>query len=117
MVFAFQVRYKSDCEELFGEILDNRNVVSTVERTSKTETEDVWRALYPEEPYLVDLTGSFSEDISGKTGLLEKYTEYDLVSAVKRQVPFFFQVIEHDYYCFSVMCYDLNGTNILKNNL
>ncbi|EXC03907.1 hypothetical protein L484_016112 [Morus notabilis] len=86
------VRYKSDCEELYGKILDNSNVVSSLEDTCKKETEEIWKSLYPEEPYTLDFNRALSEDAAEKTCVLEKCTKYDLVSAVKRQSPFSYQV-------------------------
>lgn len=113
--FNFQVRYKSDCVELYGRILDNHNVVSSIQGSSKRETEQTWNELYPNEPYDFpmkkqrsfkieseqtwnklypnepydfDLPSGFFEKVSGDG----KYTQYDLLSAVQRQVPFFYQV-------------------------
>ncbi|PON38888.1 Glycine-rich domain-containing protein-like [Parasponia andersonii] len=86
------VRYKSDCEELYGRIFDNCNVVSSLEKTCQRATEEIWKSLYPEEPYILDLNRASSEDISERVYALEKWTKYDLVSAVKRQNPFFYQV-------------------------
>lgn len=92
------MRYKSDCEELYGRILDNCNVVSSVEKTCKRETEEIWKSLYPGEPYTLDLNTALSEDISERVTDLEKCTKYDLVSAVKRQNPFFYQVMKTTKY-------------------
>lgn len=92
--FYIQVRYKSDCEELYGKILDNINVVSSLEETCKSKTEEIWKSLYTKEPYTLDFNAALSDDISRKTCVLEKCTTYDLVSAVKRQSPFFYQVIK-----------------------
>ncbi|KAG6577614.1 Glycine-rich domain-containing protein 1, partial [Cucurbita argyrosperma subsp. sororia] len=88
------VRYKSDCEELYGKILDNSNVVSTLGSSCLRETEEVWNELYPEEPFNFNFnpTGEYQEDALKVLSGLEKYTKYDLVSAVKRQSPFFYQV-------------------------
>ncbi|KAJ0040713.1 hypothetical protein Pint_27772 [Pistacia integerrima] len=86
------VRYKTDCEELYGKTLDNSNVVSSVQGTCKKETEEIWNRLYPDEPYDLDLTKAILEDSSAELSGLEKYTKYDLVSAVSRQIPFFYQV-------------------------
>ncbi|KAF4353413.1 hypothetical protein F8388_005015 [Cannabis sativa] len=86
------VQYKSDCEELYGRILDNCNVVSSVDKFCTRETEEIWDSLYPEEPYIIDLNLAFSEDTSDKVYALEICTKYDLVSAAKRQTPFFYQV-------------------------
>ncbi|EOX91856.1 Uncharacterized protein TCM_000919 [Theobroma cacao] len=86
------VRYKSDCEELYGRILDNSNVVSSLQCTCKRQTEEIWNRLYPDEPYDFDLTKALSENASQTLSGLEKHTKYDLISAVKRQSPFFYQV-------------------------
>ncbi|XP_027360144.1 glycine-rich domain-containing protein 1 isoform X4 [Abrus precatorius] len=86
------VRYISDCEELYGRILDNFDVVSTVEGICVKQTEEIWNKLYPDEPYHADLISVFPEDISERFAKLEKYTKYDLISAAKRQSPFFYQV-------------------------
>ena len=85
-----QVRYKSDCEELYGRTLDNSDVLSTVQGFCGGETEEIWNKMYPDEPYHADLVNVSSEDISAR---LVKCTNYDLVSAAKRQSPFFYQVM------------------------
>lgn len=84
------MRYKSDCEQFYGRVLDNSGVVSSVNGNSKSQTETLWKRLYPLEPYDLDLdkTISEAEDMSA----LEKCTTYDLVSAVKRQAPFYYHV-------------------------
>ncbi|KAI4314456.1 hypothetical protein L6164_027364 [Bauhinia variegata] len=86
------VRYKSDCEELYGQILDSSNVVSSIEGINATQTEKTWNKMYPDEPYNIDLMNVSSEDISERINKLAKYTKYDLVSAAKRQTPFVYQV-------------------------
>jgi hypothetical protein len=98
--FVIQVQYKSDCEELYGRILDNSNVVSSIQGTCKRQTEEIWNRLYPEEPYNFNITQAFSENISETLPGVQKYTKYDLVSAVKRQSPFFYQVILIMNFCF-----------------
>jgi len=87
-----QVRYKSDCEQFYGRVLDNSGVLSSVDGNCKLKTEDLWKRLYPDEPYELDLDNIDLEDISEKSSALEKCTKYDLVSAVKRQSPFYYQV-------------------------
>ncbi|CAK8540392.1 unnamed protein product [Lathyrus sativus] len=86
------VRYKVDCEELYGHVLDSFDVVSTVQGISDSQTEEIWNKLYPDEPYNSDLINLIPEDISKRIDSLPKYTKYDLISAVKRQIPFFYQV-------------------------
>lgn len=93
------MRYKSDCEELYGRILDNFDVVSTVQGISGMQTEEIWNKMYPDEPYIADLKDVSTEDISERIVRLAKYTKYDLVSAAKRQSPFCFQVLKN--YIFS----------------
>lgn len=88
------MRYKSDCEELYGRVLDNFGVVSTVEGVCGRKTEEIWNKLYPDEPYTADLINILPGDISERISRLEKYTKYDLISAAKRQSPFFYQVKE-----------------------
>ncbi|CAH1422681.1 unnamed protein product [Lactuca virosa] len=45
------VRYKSDYEKFYGSILDNSNVVSSInQRTSRKEIEETWNKLYPNDP-------------------------------------------------------------------
>ncbi|KAL2939092.1 Glycine-rich domain-containing protein 1 [Bienertia sinuspersici] len=52
--FLASVRYKSDCEKLFGKILGNHNIISSVQGTSRSKTEEIWNTMYPEEPYELD---------------------------------------------------------------
>ncbi|XP_074308105.1 glycine-rich domain-containing protein 2-like isoform X2 [Silene latifolia] len=84
------VRYKLDCQKLYGRILGNHNVISSVQATSKSLTEEIWNKMYPEEPYELDINRSYSKDVLHHQG--GKSTTYDLVSAVKRQISFTFQV-------------------------
>lgn len=90
---CIQVRYKNDCEELFGRILDYSNVASSVEGgICIRQSQEIWNKLYPDEPYDFDLTRALSTGPNWKFFPVEKYTKYDLVSAVKRQSPFYYQV-------------------------
>ncbi|KAI3935811.1 hypothetical protein MKX01_032995, partial [Papaver californicum] len=86
------VRYKTDCEEFYGQILDYVNVVSKVQGTSTKQTEEIWNQLYPNEPYELELRGTFPEGTSEILSDAPESTKYDLVSAVKRQSSFFYQV-------------------------
>lgn len=97
-IFIFQVRYKSDCVELYGSILDNHNVVSTVEGASKTKTEEIWKSMYPDVPYELDVTRHFLNTVSEEISGVVKCTKYDLLSAVKRQSTFFYQVTSRKPY-------------------
>jgi hypothetical protein len=92
--FFSKVRYKLDCEELYGRVLDNFDVVSTVQGICGSQTEEIWNKLYPDEPYSSDLINITPENISKRIESLQKYTKYDLISAVKRQSPFFYQVMD-----------------------
>ncbi|MCD9645479.1 hypothetical protein HAX54_034440 [Datura stramonium] len=86
------VRYKTDCEQLYGRILDNHNIVSSVKGISKMETEETWKHFYPNEPYDLDSARALSDNNPAQILKSEKCSNYDLVSAVKRQSPFFYQV-------------------------
>ncbi|KAF7817067.1 glycine-rich domain-containing protein 1 [Senna tora] len=87
------VRYKTDCMELYGKILDNSNVISSIQATSKVQTERIWKTVYPNEPYELDLNNdSLQECVESYLGNSESTTKYDLISAVKRQSSFFYQV-------------------------
>lgn len=92
-LFLLQVRYKSDCKQFYGRILDNCNVVSSIEGIPGRETEEIWERLYPDEPYSFDPDTSCWDETSEKAVDAEKHTTYDLVSAIERQGPFFYQVI------------------------
>lgn len=59
---------------------------------SKQDTEELWKHLYTNEPYDLDSARALSEDVHAKAIQAEKYSDYDLVSAVTRQSPFFYQV-------------------------
>ncbi|WZZ63897.1 hypothetical protein YC2023_075267 [Brassica napus] len=82
------VRYKSDCEEFYGRVLDNSGILSSANGSCKLQTEKLWKRLYPMESYDLDLDKAISEPISP----LEKCTTYDLVSAAKRQSSFYLEV-------------------------
>ncbi|KAG4194812.1 hypothetical protein ERO13_A06G074100v2 [Gossypium hirsutum] len=82
------VRYKADCEELYGRILDNKNVMSAISTTCRRQTEEIWKRMYPYEPYELNMSSQFLKNFINSS----MSTHYDLVSAVKRQSPFFYQV-------------------------
>ncbi|KAI4330722.1 hypothetical protein MLD38_028981 [Melastoma candidum] len=96
------VRYKSDCEKLYGGVLDNSGVVSSTLGTPIEGTKEVWTRLYPGECYELDLTADFPPEFSEDISSLENHTSYDLVSAVRRQIPFTYQVsrphMSHDLF-------------------
>lgn len=83
----------ADCKELFGIILDPCGVViSSVEGACKKESEELWNSMYPEEPYELDLENC-CESFTKNSLMASPSTKYDLVSAVKRQSSFYYQVI------------------------
>ncbi|KAK9678359.1 hypothetical protein RND81_11G206500 [Saponaria officinalis] len=86
------IRYKFDCEKLYGRILGYHNVVSSIQASSKSKIEEIWNKMYPEEPYELDINRPFSEDVMQNGPQNEKFTSYDLLAAVKRQIPFTFQI-------------------------
>ncbi|KAI3785199.1 hypothetical protein L1987_44313 [Smallanthus sonchifolius] len=86
------VRYKSDCEEFYGKILDNCNVMSSIQGISKRETEEIWNKLYPNEPYDFDMTRASSTEFSEAIYNTQSFSKYDFTLAIERQSPFFYQV-------------------------
>ncbi|KAI3500232.1 hypothetical protein L1887_36050 [Cichorium endivia] len=86
------VRYKSDCEELYGKILDNSNVVSSIQETSTKETEEIWNKLYPNESYNFDMSRASSSQFSESLYKTQTFSKYDFNLAVQRQSPFYYQV-------------------------
>ncbi|XP_048131223.1 glycine-rich domain-containing protein 2-like isoform X2 [Rhodamnia argentea] len=86
------VRYKIDCQELYGRILDNSNVLSSLQGTCTKQTEAIWNRMYPSEPYELDINGNSSKNGAGNTMGAPRDSDYDLVAAVKRQSSFFYQV-------------------------
>ena len=92
-LLSCQVRYKTDCEELYGRVLDNQNVVSSTRATCRKQTEEIWKRMYPDEPYELNMSTHFPEHVENFQNT-SKSTEYDLISAVKRQSPFFYQEIK-----------------------
>lgn len=100
------MRYKNDCEELYGSILGNQNVVSTTQATCKRQTEEIWNRMYANEPYELNMSTKLSECIGEDVLGAQKSTKYDLISAVKRQSSFYYQVTREFVRC--QMVYDSN---------
>lgn len=90
---VFQVRYISDCEELYGKVLDNYNVVSSVQGFDKRETQEIWNELYPNESYEFDMSRALSSEVSETVYGTQTFSKYDFVLAIERQKGFFYQVI------------------------
>ncbi|XP_020272734.1 glycine-rich domain-containing protein 1 [Asparagus officinalis] len=84
------VQYKKDCEKIYGRILDNENVKSSLFAKSKLRSTEIWAELYPGEPFELDYSWSYSD--AGLYSGEENSITYDLVSAVKRQSVFYYQV-------------------------
>ncbi|XP_044974400.1 glycine-rich domain-containing protein 1-like isoform X4 [Hordeum vulgare subsp. vulgare] len=81
-------RYIKDCKRLYGRILDSNNVKSSVQAKSKDPSEKVWTELYPGEPFELEYTTESVYVGDGTAGGIS----YDLISAVKRQSSFVYQV-------------------------
>lgn len=81
--------------------MDNANVVSIVQGTSKERTAEIWSSLYPEEPYELNISIPLSEEIAEKFSEATDYIKYDLISAVRRQSSFVYQVVQQFFCAFS----------------
>ena len=90
-MYIFQAQYIKDCKRLYGRILDNDNVESSIGAKSKHQTEKVWTDLYPREP--IELEHTTSDNSIYANTVASRDISYDLVSAVKRQTSFCYQVV------------------------
>ena len=88
----FQVQYIRDCKKVYGRILNNNNVESSTQTKSTLQSEKIWKELYPEEPFELVFTRTSDVAMDVNPGAAEDIT-YDLVSAVKRQSSFYYQVL------------------------
>lgn len=88
---TFQVQYIRDCKKVYGRILNNNNVESSTQTKSTLQSEKIWKELYPEEPFELVFTRTSDVAMDVNPGAAEDIT-YDLVSAVKRQSSFYYQV-------------------------
>ncbi|KAJ0858809.1 putative Glycine-rich domain-containing protein [Helianthus annuus] len=87
------VRYMVDCIELFGKVLDpGCVVVSSVEGACKKQSEEIWSKKYPQERYELNFGDhSIKNDTHSRLPDVPS-TNYDLISAVKRQSSFYHKV-------------------------
>ncbi|CAO2142468.1 unnamed protein product [Urochloa humidicola] len=85
------VQYIRDCKKVYSRILNNDNVESSTGTKSKIQSEKVWNELYPEEPFELEYISSSETTMDVDAGAIEGIS-YDLVSAVKRQSSFYYQV-------------------------
>lgn len=88
------MQYKIDCEEIYGRVLDNHNVLSIIEGTCTKQIEQIWNDMYPTEPYHLEKSSDSSISNFGSDTMLHRCTKYDLVAAVKRQSSFYKKVIK-----------------------
>jgi len=118
ILHIFQVQYIRDCKKVYGRILNNDNVESSIGAKSKIQSEKVWKELYPEEPFELEYTGSPETTMDVNSGAIEGIS-YDLISAVKRQSSFYYQVFKqpllHYMLCTSVPDYTINPKNCYFN--
>ena len=118
ILHIFQVQYIRDCKKVYGRILNNDNVESSIGTKSKIQSEKVWKELYPEEPFELEYTGSPETTMDVNSGATEGIF-YDLISAVKRQSSFCYQVFKqpllHYMLCTSVPDYTINPKNCYFN--
>ena len=83
--------YASDCEKLVGCVpdhnlpmpLDQRHVGETLKRT-----ETLWKSLYPEEEFNIELAQGIPKDKLAYTSVLS----YDVIAASARQRSFYYHV-------------------------
>ena len=88
-----QAQYVKDCKRLYGRILDNNNVESSIQAKSKDQAAKVWTELLcPGEPFELEFTSPCNDSVYASSGAAGDIS-YDLVSAVRRQSSFVYQVV------------------------
>ncbi|KAK9670141.1 hypothetical protein RND81_13G180500 [Saponaria officinalis] len=114
------IQYKIDCQRLYGRILTNHKVISSIQTTSKSSTEAIWNKMYPDEPYELDLLRPFSEDVMKNRSENDKFTNYDLIAAVKRQMNFTYQAcrpsMSDDLFLQEALCRYKGFLHIIRSN-
>ncbi|KAL2903875.1 Glycine-rich domain-containing protein 1 [Bienertia sinuspersici] len=76
--------------ELYGRVLGNHNIISSTKGTRMCKTKEICNTMYHGEPYELDHNRKFPI-VSQKSNQGESLTDYDLVSAVRRQDSFYYQ--------------------------
>ncbi|VAI80033.1 unnamed protein product [Triticum turgidum subsp. durum] len=84
-------QYIKDCKRLYGRILGTNNVKSSIQAKSKDQAEKVWTELYPGEPFELEYTSPSDDFVDVGDGTAGGIS-YDLISAVRRQSSFVYQV-------------------------
>ncbi|KAF7098008.1 hypothetical protein CFC21_099777 [Triticum aestivum] len=84
-------QYIKDCKRLYGRILGTNNVKSSIQAKSNDQAEKVWTELYPGEPFELEYTSPSDDFVDVGDGTAGGIS-YDLISAVRRQSSFVYQV-------------------------
>ncbi|KAI4962686.1 hypothetical protein ZWY2020_027850 [Hordeum vulgare] len=84
-------RLNPDCKRLYGRILGTNNVKSSIQANSKDQAEKVWTELYPGEPFELEYSSPSDDFVYVGDGTAGGIS-YDLISAVRRQSSFVYQV-------------------------
>ena len=88
----FQTQYIKDCKRLYGRILGTNNDKSSIQAKSNDQAEKVWTELYPGEPFELEYTSPSDDSVYVDDGTAGGIS-YDLISAVRRQSSFVYQVV------------------------
>ncbi|KAL2903897.1 Glycine-rich domain-containing protein 2 [Bienertia sinuspersici] len=89
VAFMKEIRYKTDCEKLYGRVLSNDNIIASTQGISMSKTKETWNIMYLEEPYELDHNRKFPI-VSQKSDQGAIFTDYDLVSAIRQQDYFYY---------------------------
>ena len=79
--------YEKDCNEVVSTLVDHKILVGQKRTKGLERARNLWKELYPSEPFEVDLTGS-----AGNTPDFESRIEYDIKEACGRQRVFYYQI-------------------------
>ncbi|KAG9152755.1 hypothetical protein Leryth_018916, partial [Lithospermum erythrorhizon] len=106
---------------MYGMILDNKNVVSSTQGASVKQTKDVWKKLYPNEPFGLDLNVVALGNIEEKVTEAGKFSQYDLIASSQRQSLFYSEIsgaqMDTDVYLEKAVARYKGFLHLIKRNM
>ena len=81
------ISYEKDCREVVSTLVDHKVLVGEQRTRGLERAKNLWKTLYPSEPFEVDLTNSVGNALD-----FESQMKYDITAACSRQRVFYYQV-------------------------
>ncbi|KAL2903898.1 Glycine-rich domain-containing protein 2 [Bienertia sinuspersici] len=98
------IRYKTECENRYGRVLDNHNIILSTQGTSRSKTKEIWNTIFSKNPMNFTIIENFQLSRKSDEGAI--FTGYDLVSAVGRQDYSYYKRKKNIKFC--VPTYDVD---------